>query len=253
MSGRVGTALLLALVVPLAQAAEPEPLPDVRYADDRVTATFDAVPLDAVLAALAAASGAAIRGAVVAPRDVTAELDRVPLSEALHRLLGEQNFTVSYGAGDRVKAIVLLGGPEAPPPVPGTAVAQAAPAAPPAFPLRLSRALRRHRPVAVPEPLAEAMGAEQATFPELLEVATGDDDGVRRAQATQVVLSALEKESGIRRSFLRTLHRLDDAGLAGIMSGTSGPGFQQILEYLAAHSREPSLQKKATVVLEQLR
>jgi hypothetical protein len=97
------------------------------------------------------------------------------------------------------------------------------------------------------------MGAEQATFPELLEVATGDDDGVRRAQATQAVLSALEKESGIRRSFLRTLHRLDDASLAGIMSSASGPGFLQIVEYLAAHSREPGLQKKATVVLEQLR
>lgn len=252
MRARGGVALLVALVAPIAQAA-----PVVRYADDRVTATFDAVPLDDVLTAIGAATGATIRGTIVAPRDVSAELESVPLNEALHRLLGEQNIMVSYGAGDRVKAIVLLGGREAPPRPPPAApvAAPAKPAAPapPVFPLQLSRAFVRHRPVAVPEPLAEAMGDERATFPELLEVATGDDDGVRRSQATQVVLSALEKESGLRRSFLRTLHRLDDASLGAIIASESGPRFQEILEYLAVHSREPSLQKKAGVVLEQLR
>jgi hypothetical protein len=251
MRARVGTTLLLlAWLVSTARAADPV----VTYANDRVTATLHAVPLADVLRALGAASGADIRGGIVAPRDVTAELDAVPLPEALHRLLGEQNFTVSYGAGDRLKAVVLLGGPEAPPP-PASPVAETAPSAPgPAvFPLQLSRAFTRHRPVAVPDDLAAAMGVQRATFTELLQVATGADDGVRRAQATQVVLSALEKESGIRRSFLRTLHRLDAPSLDGIMASESGPRFQEILEYLAAHSREPSLQKKAGIVLEQLR
>ncbi len=247
--------LLLVLAASVSGGADERPKPVVTFKDDRVTATLDAVPLTEVLTALGAASGAEIRGRAVIERDVTAELDAVPLPEALHRLLGEQNFTVSYGAGDRLKAIVLLGGPEAPPPPPPTPVADAAPVVPgpPVFPLQLSRAFQRHRPLPVPEELADTVGGEKATFPELLEVATGNDDGVKRSMATQVVLSSLEKESGIRRSFLRTLHRLDDTSLGTIMTSESGPRFQEILEYLAAHSREPSLQKKAGVVLEQLR
>jgi len=37
----------------------------------------------------------------------------VPLVEALHRLLGDQNFVVKYGKGGRPRAIKLLGGPQA--------------------------------------------------------------------------------------------------------------------------------------------
>lgn len=248
--------LLLVLTTSVAGATDERPKPVVTYANDRVTATLNAVPLTDVLTALGAASGAEIRGRTVSEREITADLDAVPLPEALHRLLGDQNFTVNYGAGDRLKAIVLMGGPEAPPPPPPAApVADAAPVVPgpPVFPLQLSRAFLRHRPVAVPDELAETVGGEKATFPELLEVATGNDDGVKRSMATEVVLGSLEKESGLRRSFLRTLHRLDDTSLDTIMASESGPRFQQILEYLAAHSREPSLQKKAGIVLEQLR
>jgi hypothetical protein len=239
--GALGAAvLLLALTVPAVRADALA----VRYANDRVTASLDAAPLDEVLAALAGACGADVRGAIAAPRDVTMELDDVPLPEALQRLLGDQNFTVSYGA-DRVKTIVLLGGPGAPPSTPTATMPAPAASGPPVLPLQLARAFVRHRPVAVPDALAAALGAETATFPELLQVATSDDDGVLRAQATQAVLSALEKETGVRRSFLRTLHRLDTAAV--------GSRVQEILEYLAAHSREPSLQKKAGVVLQQLR
>src|SRR5262249_50833917 len=129
-----------------------------------------------------------------------------------------------------------------------------APPAPtgPAFPLTLSRAFTRHRPVPVPEPLAGAMGTDRATFPQLLEVAIVDEDGIRRALATQVVLSALEREGRLRRSFLRTLHDLDEASLQAIVQADSGPRFVALLQFLAAHSREAGLQKKATVVLDQL-
>ena len=169
-----------------------------------------------MLDAVATASGAAIRGQPLDDRPVSADLDAVPIDDALHRLLGSQNFTLSFGSGGQLKTVVLLGGPEAPPPSDDrpTAAGVGAPApAPPAFPLALSRAFTRHRPVPVPEQLAEALGADRATFPQLLELATVDDDGTHRAEATQVVLSALERESWLRRSFLRTLHDLDDASL----------------------------------------
>ncbi len=246
--------VLLALLLVTPVGAEEPARPKVEYRDDRVTAKLEAVELEAALAALAQASGAELRGTVRTPRTITTELDAVPIGEAMPRLLGEQNFTLSYAADGRLTAIVLLGGPEKPPPP--AAQPAASPAAgsskPPAFPLELSRTIREHRPVPVPQPLARRMKADQAKFPELLEVATVDANGVNRAMATQVVLSALEKESRLRRSFFRTLRQLDEPTAATIMASSSGPRFKEMMEYLAAHSREPGLQKKAAAVVEQL-
>lgn len=244
--------LAILLVTPVtAQAAAPK----VEYRDDRVTAKFEQVELEAALAALAEASGAQLRGGVRTPRTISMELDAVPVNEALPRLLGEQNFTLSYGADGKLAAIVLLGGPEKPP-SPEAAKAAASPAAgstkQPAFPLQLSRAFRDHRPVAVPPPLSRRMKSEEAKLPELLEVATVDTNGVNRAMATQLVLSTLEKESRLRRSFFRTLRQLDEPTVATIMASSSGPRFKEMMEYLAIHSREPGLQKKAAAVVEQL-
>src|SRR5207249_3023226 len=45
------------------------------------------------------------------PRDVTRQFDRVPLADALVRLLGEQNFTLRYGSEGKLRKISLLGEP----------------------------------------------------------------------------------------------------------------------------------------------
>jgi hypothetical protein len=258
MARRAWTAWALVLLAPISVAAATGPTaPRVQYRDDRLTAHVEGAPLHDVLAAIARATGAQVRGQPLDDRPVSIELDAVPLDDALHRVLGSQNFTVSYARDGRPRTVLLLGGPEAPPPMSdrptaaGVPVAAPAPTGP-AFPLPLSRALMRARPVPVPEPLAEVLGTDRATFPELLELATVDDDGIRRAQATQAVLSALERQSRLRRSFLRTLHDLDEESLQAIVAGDGGPRFVDILTYLAVHSRERALQKKATVILDQL-
>lgn len=245
----VGMAAVVAAGAPAAPLA-------LEVHDDRVTAQLDGIPVETVLEALSRATGAEVRGAPLGPRDVTATLDRVPLALAMPRLLGEQNFTLLYGAGGRLTAIVLRGGPEAraaPRPEPASPTEAPSPAGPTSFPLVLGRAFTRHRPVPLPGPLAEALGNSHARFVELLDVAATHDDGVRRAEATQVVLSALERESRLRRAFLRSLYALDDETLATLADADRGARFQELLEYLAVHSREPALQKKASVFLEQLR
>ena len=112
--------------------------------------------------------------------------------------------------------------------------------------------MAKHRPVTLPDPLAEKLGMPEATFPELLETATLDADGTTRAQASMAVLTALEREGRLRRSFLRSLHRLDAQGRADLLASESGPRFLEILELMAVHSREPGLQKKVSVVLDEL-
>ncbi|MCW5889840.1 MAG: hypothetical protein KIT14_04745 [bacterium] len=243
----------LVLLASVAAAATP---PAVTLRDDRLTVRFEQVPLADALTAIAQAGGGVVRGSVREPRDVTTEFDAVPLTDALPRLLGAQNFTLSYAKDGRLLAIVLLGGPDVTPP---TAVATGSTTttttlpAKAAFPLELSRAFTKHRPVKLPEGGTLQFEDGTATFPELLEVATLDDDGTMRNQATQVVLSALERESRLRRSFLRTLYRLDPPALEGIMAGESGERFVEIVEYLSVHSRDANLQRKATLVLDQMR
>src|SRR5262249_56455072 len=123
--------------------------------NDRLRGHVDAAPLRDVLDAVAAASGAEIRGQPLDNRPVSADLDAVPIDDALHRLLGSQNFTLSYGSGGRLKTVVLLGGPESTaPPSDRPTAAGAAPPAPaaPGLPPSLSRAFPRHRPVPGPPP-----------------------------------------------------------------------------------------------------
>src|SRR5436189_5047087 len=93
--------------------AEPSP-PIVTYRSDQLSVRLEKVPLEDVLAELGRVSGAEIRGAPREPRDLTAKFDDVPLPEALHRLLGDQNFILKYGEADRLRMIELFGGPQEP-------------------------------------------------------------------------------------------------------------------------------------------
>ena len=248
---RPGLIAVVLLSTVVAAAAE------VRWAGERLTARFVAMPVVDAVRAVATATGGELRGGVVEQRDVTLELHAVTLEEGLHRLLGSQSFTVRYGEGGRVKTIALEGGPEervaasAPSPAAGVPVEPPKPELP-TFPIVLSRMFQRHRPIKLSPQLAERFGQEKASMPALLEAATADDDGIMRAWATQAVLSALEREGRYRRSFLRSLHRLGPDEMAAIANGPSGERLTELLEFLAAHSREPTLQKKAGIVLEQM-
>jgi hypothetical protein len=105
--------LLPALVAGRPATAAPEPPgPRVEYRDDRLTAHIEEAPLHEVLAAMGKATGAEVRGRPLDDRPVSVALDAVPLDDALHRLLGSQNFTLSYARDGRPKTVMLLGGPE---------------------------------------------------------------------------------------------------------------------------------------------
>src|SRR3989454_4351842 len=116
--------LAAALAAPGARSDEGAPERVIHYEGDTLTVRLAGAPVTDVLDELGRQAGAEIRGQVRDPHEVSAEFEGVPLAEALHRLLGDQNFALVYGNEGRLKSVRLLGGPQtaaaagaAPPPV----------------------------------------------------------------------------------------------------------------------------------------
>src|SRR5262245_49746372 len=96
----------LALAVALCAAAADRV---IKYEQDALTVRLTNVPVSEVIEELGRQAGAEIRGQLRTPRDITVEFDAVPLPEALHRLLGDQNFALIYGDRGKLAAVRLLG------------------------------------------------------------------------------------------------------------------------------------------------
>src|SRR5881296_3446012 len=130
---RLALALLAAVLAASAgRSDEGAPERVIRYERDLLTVRLTSVPVTDVLDELGRQAGAQIRGQVRDLRAVSVEFEAVPLADALHRLLGDQNFALVYGHEGRLKSVRLLGGPQAVPAAPATAAASPAnqPAAP---------------------------------------------------------------------------------------------------------------------------
>ena len=90
-------------------------------------------------------------------------------------------------------------------------------------------------------------------MPELLEIATADDDGIMRALATP----GRAVGAGARGALPALVPAIAPPARPGRDGGDrerarAASASTELLEYLAAHSREPTLQKKAGIVLEQM-
>src|SRR5213083_2613526 len=112
-SPRAGCGLLVvaAMLLSAGPVAAREPTCVVAYDAGRLTVHAERVPLADVVREIGRQSGAEIVGEVRKPRDVSRQFDRVPLVDALVRLLGEQNFTLRYGSEGKLRKISLLGEP----------------------------------------------------------------------------------------------------------------------------------------------
>ncbi len=257
---RMAAALLTIATVAAAVAARSDDPPPrvVRYHNDQLSVRLERVPLDEVLAALGQSSGAEIRGSVREPRDVTAQFDDVALPEALHRLLGDQNFMLKYGEGDRLRVIALLGGPQAvtktttPTPIaaPPTTTLAPPPAAGPAGALAM---LQNHPPIPISGRLAEALGTPSATFQQLFDAAIRMEDAGVRAEAMRVWLNAFEAEPELRSSVVASLAGMDDAALSNMLRGMAGSRAEEIVSHIATQARATDLRLRASTVLQRLR
>ena len=222
----------------------------IQYSKDALTVHLTNVPVAEVLDEIARQSGAEIRGQVRSDGDVTAQFDAVPLPEALHRLLGDQNFALVYGDGGKLKSVRLLGGTsgQTAAPVPVMPAVQ-----PPPSSAGLATLVANHAPVAVNDRLAQTVGAPNATLQQLFEIGTRNEDAGLRAEAIRTMVSTLETDPGLRAAVIGELGTIDDGALSAILRGAAGEHAEEVAMQVLTQSRASEIRVKASSVLQRLR
>lgn len=201
------------------------------------------VPLAEVLAAVAAATGAALRGQVQGDRRLTVEFDPVPLADALPRLLADGSFTLRFGAAGRLVAIELRGGP-APP---GQHPAAPSPAA------ALLAAIQAHAPVPVDGRLAALFGSDRLTLAQLADAALRETDAGVRAQAMEAALRAIEGDADLGPRLLASFDATNDGEVGGALRAVAGPRAEELAAFVATRAAGAALRAHAAGVLRGLR
>ena len=250
-----GVLLVAAMALSAGPLAAGEPMCVVAYDADRVTVHAERVPLANVVREIGRQSGAEILGQVRKPRDLSLDFDRVPLVDALARLLREQNFTVRYGPEGKLRAIDLLGEPQA------LASAQTTPAdaSNPDKPASARRHRHRHRDVR----------SSRETLPDgqvLVTVAAGTDTGgatnparlgglseqgaTTQEQSTQTTWPPPDElDRKLRRRFLDLLAQMDETALSQYFATPEGQRAAALLGDFAAHHSDGRSNKKANNIL----
>lgn len=213
--------------------------PDVRYQDGRLSVDLHQIPLDDVMREVARVTGIDIVGTTLDTRLVSKRFDRVPLPEALRRLVGRQNFLLSYHANGEPAALQLLGMPQTPVP---------------------RRTRGRHRttaalpdlaaqpPVPVPLLTGRALGGSALRWPQLLPGLHNSDPRVR-IEVADLLIQTLESRADLAEAF----RRLDARTLMSFVSAHAGAHASEIAERLASRAHDGLLRSRLNQVVVLLR
>lgn len=208
----------------------------VQYARQAVTVRVARVPAAEILAELGRQAGAEVRGELAELGDVSAEFEAVPLSAALHRLLGEQSFALIYGPDGELRAINVLPASDAtgPKPIASPPPPTLPPTGEPANPVaRWREMFAEHPAVRVSGKLALALGGAKVSFKDLMSAMIQNDDPEVRSDALRVGMHLLATDSGMRAVLLGVWGTLSDSEMARVRTVTGGPSWRRLLVFAA--------------------
>jgi hypothetical protein len=213
---------------------------------DRLTVRVADVPIEEVLQAVAAPSKAEIRGAVQEPRPVTIDFADVPLQDGLGRLLGEQNFVLTYREDGSLKALNLLGAPLEP-----SAEARIVKDSPTATtqPPAASAADVLQRSVPVSGKLQQFLGQSTATMQQLIDITMRQDDAALRREAVSAGMSAIDSAPDLRATVVRSLRGSGDQVLTSLLGSLPQDRAHEIVTQMATSSRIPEIRARSLQLL----
>ena len=223
----------------------------IKYENDTLTVRLTKVQLSEVLDDVAHQSGAEVHGELRSPHEISAEFDAVPLPEALHRLLGDQNFALVYGTGGKLRVVKLLGAQ------PGTAGVTPVAAAPPpttvASTADMAGLLARHPPIPVSGRLAEIVGGPTASISQLFDLGIHHEEGQVRAEALRAAVSALDLDPALRSAVIGQMNTMDDGTLSQLLRSAAGDHAEEVAMQVLSSARASEIRVKASMVLQRLR
>jgi hypothetical protein len=261
MHARPLIALLLALALLPAEApgkVDDKPSPRIiEYRDDKVTLSVVNVPAEQIVAEIAKKGKAEVHGSLRDPKPFSGTFDAVPLPEALERLLGAQNFTLTYG-DEGLKVIHLKGGPEAPE-KPKEAAASGQPeqqAGSDDYPqawIAAWKAFEHRQPVPIQGKFAELVGKNEVNWDYVVNMAYGYDDPKVRTEAVVAGLKALDDDPDVRDAAFASTSGMSDSELATFARTICKHMAEDFVKRVARHAANPDIKARAKAVLREIR
>jgi len=197
-----------------------------------------------VLATIAEQSNAEIRGSVLAPRDVTTEFEDVLVQDGLHRILGDQNFILTYRVDGTLRTLTLLGGSET-----VTAPTRVVKAGLGGQPATMVELMQRSVPVPAGSKLARFLGPTTTTLQQLADVARSQDDVGLRMEAMRAGVGAIDSQQDLRAATVKSLGEVDDTTLQNLLQGMAGDRARETLSQLATLSHTAEIRTRLLKVL----
>ena len=239
-----------------AAVAEDAATPDrvIRFENDTLTVRLARVPISDVLAELERQTGASVRGALLDPREVSADFKGVPLAQALARLLGDQNFALVYGEGGRLRALTLLPtGQGTPRPAAAATPTTTLPPAPNFITLEeFAQFIDSQPPVRCEGALAEALGP-MATYRQLLDTSLSHADPSVRMQAIGVAIRSIEGQPELRAKLVSAASGVEADHLSQLIESAAGNRAQEFASNVTAQTRATEVRAKFSTALHHLR
>ena len=241
---------LLAAILPghPAGAADAPPPKTIALKGDKLTVKVNAVPLDEVLQAVVAPSQGEIRGSVNQPHDVSIEFEDVPLQDGLGRLLGDQNFVLTFRENGSLRTLTLLGGAQEQSsearivkPTAGHPVVAA------------TDMMQRSVPVPAGSKLAQFLGQPNATLQQLLDISLRQDDASLRVEELRAGVGAIDSQPDLKALVVKSLGDTDDHTLENVIRSVAQDRAREIVSQMAAITRTPELRIRSTQLLQHLR
>ena len=200
--------------------------------------------LDEVLATISEQSNAEIRGSVLAPHDVTTDFENVLVQDGLHRILGDQNFILTYREDGTLRTLTLLGGSET-----VTSPTRVVKAGPGGQPATMAELMQRSIPVPAGSKLARFLGRETATLQQLADVARSQDDVGLRLEAMRAGVGAIDSQQDLRAATVKSLGEVDDTTLENLLRGMAGDRARETVSQLATLSHTAEIRTRLLRVL----
>lgn len=245
---RLAALLVLALVAAV-HAEEPAPAGStiVTVKEERMTVRVNGVGLEEILVRFSAASGAEIRGGIVNPREVSVEFEDVTVQDGLARLLGDQNFMLTYNGG-KLTRVTLMGGALDAPVTKVVKEHDGSAETPQTF-----AQLMQTRMISVSPGgrLSQFLGKDEASLQQLVDVGLRNEDSSLRTEALRMAIQAIDGQPDLNAATVAAINGMDDNQLMALFRATARDNTKAVLAQMSTLLRTNDLRQRSLRLLMQ--